>query len=613
MKGQNFIIFSSINWSTHWQIHHQLVNSIIEAGGRVLFVENTGVRSPKIRDFGRIVDRIKDRVNSTHGYKDVEKDITILTPVFSPYPFNKLSIFMNTLFISGSIKKWIKVSNFYNPICISFLPTPAIQRIIKSINPSLEIYYCADDMSRSLSDPNKIKKYENIFFKDADLVFVTSHRFFGIAKQFNDVVYNIPSGIDESKFPPKNEPSVPDDIKTVKHPIIGYTGAISDVFDQELILRLADYLPEINIVLVGPKFVDIAQLKSRKNIIILDEREHSLMPSYINSFDVALIPYVVNEATDSVYSCKLNEYLALGRAVLSTNLKEIRIFNEKNNNLIEISVDSDDFIEKAKVLINNSLSSSEVDRINRINIAKENTWKKRFLEIDMAIKKALDLKLNEKNGWKKRLINTYNSAYYLFIKRISFFAVLYLLFFHSPLFWFMGERLILKDFPKKSDAIVVFSGDGEVSYRNLSYQKRSLDAIKLYNEGYSDKIFLSSGRRQTIADVDIIRMYLINKGIPESSIFILKSYPNSTFQNINMVSKALSEHDIDSILFLTAPYHTARSVMLWNLNVPNIHVTTPDFRNLLSRNIHWGIGLDKMRIITYEYFSIVYNWALGRL
>jgi uncharacterized SAM-binding protein YcdF (DUF218 family) len=196
---------------------------------------------------------------------------------------------------------------------------------------------------------------------------------------------------------------------------------------------------------------------------------------------------------------------------------------------------------------------------------------------------------------------------------MSFFVVLYLLFFHSPLFWFMGEQLILKDFPKKSDAIVVFSGDGEVSYRNLSYQKRSLDAVKLYNKGYADKIFLSSGRRQTIADVDIIRMYLINKGIPESSVFILKSYPNSTFQNINMVSKTLSEHDIDSILFLTAPYHTARSVMLWNLNVPNIHVTTPDFRNLLSRNIHWGIGLDKMRVITYEYFSIVYNWALGRL
>ena len=69
---RNYIIFSSINWSTHRQIHHQLVNSVVESGGRVLFVENTGVRSPQIKDFGRIVDRVKVRLSSIHGFKDVQ-------------------------------------------------------------------------------------------------------------------------------------------------------------------------------------------------------------------------------------------------------------------------------------------------------------------------------------------------------------------------------------------------------------------------------------------------------------------------------------------------------------------------------------------------------------
>ena len=53
---QNFIIFSSIDWNTHWQLHHQLVASIVESGGKVLYIENTGTRSPQIRDFNRIID-----------------------------------------------------------------------------------------------------------------------------------------------------------------------------------------------------------------------------------------------------------------------------------------------------------------------------------------------------------------------------------------------------------------------------------------------------------------------------------------------------------------------------------------------------------------------------
>ena len=54
MKGKNFIIFSSIDWTTHWQIHHQLTMSLINSGNKVLFIENIGVRSPEFKDFGRI-------------------------------------------------------------------------------------------------------------------------------------------------------------------------------------------------------------------------------------------------------------------------------------------------------------------------------------------------------------------------------------------------------------------------------------------------------------------------------------------------------------------------------------------------------------------------------
>jgi len=177
----------------------------------------------------------------------------------------------------------------------------------------------------------------------------------------------------------------------------------------------------------------------------------------------------------------------------------------------------------------------------------------------------------------------------------------------------MGEQLIARDSPKKSDAIVVFSGDGEVSYQNLSYQNRALDAIELYKEGYANKIFLSSGREQTIADVEMIKLYLVSKGVPESSIYILEKYPDSTYQNVIMVKKDLEKNNIKSILFITSPYHSRRAVLTWGKNAPNIEVISFNVVNPLHRGVQWNIGLDKIRIIVYEYAAIVHNWISGRI
>ena len=605
---RNYIIFSSIDWTTHWQIHHQLVNSIVESGGHVLFVENTGVRSPQIKDFGRVIDRVKARLNSIHGFKDVKDNVTVFTPVFIPYPYNNLSISLNTLLISKSIMKWIKVTKFYKPICLSFLPTPSIQKIIKAIDPSLKIYYCADDMSRSLSNPKKLNKYENRFFKDVDLVFTTSHKMYRKALQFSDTVFNVPAGIDSRKFPPKNVLTAPSDIGEIARPIIGYIGAISDVFDKELIIKLANSMPSINIVLVGPKFTNIDTLKIIKNITILGERSHDLMPNYINSFDIALIPYIVNEATDSVYSCKLNEYLSLGKIVLSTNLQEIRIFNKQYNCPINIGFNTEDFIQKAKELVETLTEDTEENRTQRIKIAKENTWDERFSKISAVINDSLESKLSHNNNWKDILIDKYKRSNYLFVRKLSFIFVFYFLIFHSPLFWFMGEQLVVKDLPQKSDAIVVFSGDGEVSYRNLSYQNRALDAVKLFNKGLADKIFLSSGRRQTIADVDMIKLYLISKNIPKSSIYILKEYPSSTYQNVEMVKESLDKNNISSIIFITSPYHSLRSVLIWKKNAPRIKIIAPNVTSQLNRGIQWGISLKQMKVIAYEYAAIFHNF-----
>ncbi len=198
-------------------------------------------------------------------------------------------------------------------------------------------------------------------------------------------------------------------------------------------------------------------------------------------------------------------------------------------------------------------------------------------------------------------------------KYVVLFSAIYLSIFYTPLFWFLGEQLVSRDAPLPSDAIVVFSGDGDVSYNNTSYQRRAIDAIQLYKHGYATKIFLSSGREQTIPEIKMIRLFLTDHDIPEEYIFTLDRYPSSTFENVVLVNKELKKNNINSILFITSPYHSYRSKLLWNKQNPDMKLVTPAVIDTPSAGVTWTLSIDEIRVIVYEYFAIVYNRLRGWL
>ena len=201
MKNSDFIIFSSIDWPTHWQIHHQLATSLALNGNRVLFVENTGVRSINTGDFNRIKDRVVSWKNSMRGYKDVSNRIVVYSPLLLPFPYSKVALFFNKILFKKSLLSWIDSANFNNPIVISFLPTPVVHYVIKAINPSLLVYYCANDFSKSSISAKGISPYEDRFIFEADMVFVISHSLMDKVKKIFSHLNYLKSGqevIDES-------------------------------------------------------------------------------------------------------------------------------------------------------------------------------------------------------------------------------------------------------------------------------------------------------------------------------------------------------------------------------------------------------------------------------
>ena len=201
MKNQNIIIFSSVDWTTHWQLHHQLATSLIYTGNRVLFVENTGIRSINIEDIGRLRERISSWKKGIHGFSIIDGDkLTLYSPLLLPFPYSKLSLFFNKKIFNLSILRWIQASNFSNTIIISFLPTPLIQSTINSINPKLSIYYCANNMAESSVSARQVKPYEDLFFKSVDIVFTAAYVLQEYALRFSKKVFYFPPGIDFDKF-----------------------------------------------------------------------------------------------------------------------------------------------------------------------------------------------------------------------------------------------------------------------------------------------------------------------------------------------------------------------------------------------------------------------------
>ena len=603
------MIISSIDWSRNWQIHQQLATSLVKSGNRVLFIENTGVRAPRSGDLGRIRDRIRNWLKSTRGFFDVTENLTVFSPIFLPFPYSRFILLINRYLLSNTIAKWIKIQRFHDPVLITFLPTPLAQVVIDDIDPAITIYYCADDMAGGSTGAAQLRTYEDEFFSKADAVFCTSHGLVDRANKFTKQVYLFPAGVDFAKFEEElNTSDIPADLAVLPRPIVGYIGSIGAVFDQDLLVHAARELPEVSFVLVGPESADVSLLKTCSNIKLLGKRPHDQVPSYIKGFDVALIPYVKNAFTDAVYSCKLNEYLAMGASVVATDMREVRLYVERYGNVLEISKDKEEFVHKIRLALT---APAELTRAKRIAAARQNSWAQRFEDICEVIQRGLEYKQAQTSRWQDRLTALYRKGRIRVIKPAIVFAAIYVVLFYTPVLWFAGNFLIMRAPPTPADVIVVFSGDGEPGYVNMSYQKRTRDVVSFYRAGYSSRIFVSSGKGNTISESEVVRALLLEHGVPSGAISINEEIPQSTWESVKLSVDKLKRDGARKVLFVTAPYHSLRAHLVWKKLAPDLEVATVAVTDTPSEQPHWQTSHKVAKVIAYEYLAIAYYWWKG--
>ena len=346
IRNQNIICISSIDWDFVWQGHQEIMSTFAKHGNTVLFIENTGVRRPIIKDFSRLKKRFVSWLNTAKGFRKEQENIYIYSPVILPFPYSRLARLINKFLFIRPLKRWMKATNFHDPIIWTFLPTGVALDIINNIDRKLLVYYCIADFYE-LANPKKVKITEDKLIKICDLVFVQGEYLAEKCRRLNPNVHIFPFGVRIEVFdsfkPSSNE--IPVDIAKIKRPIIGYVGGIHRHIDFKLITHIAKKLSGCSIVLIGPVQADIGQISNLDNVYLFGKKEFSELPNYINQFDVGIIPYELNDYTATVFPTKLNEYLAFGKPVVSTALPEVIYFNVVNENPVLIGNSYDDFTD----------------------------------------------------------------------------------------------------------------------------------------------------------------------------------------------------------------------------------------------------------------------------
>ena len=170
---------------------------------------------------------------------------------------------------------------------------------------------------------------EPALIRQADLVVTNSDYLNDYARQYNARSYNIGQGCVLTRYEAGVTHSLPPDLRTVPGPRIGFTGYLTALrLDAELLLTIARQRPDWSLVLVGPQDAtfEASALHALPNVYFLGNKRPDELPAYLHHFDVCINPQLINEITVGNYPLKVDEYLAMGRPVVATRTRAMKMF-----------------------------------------------------------------------------------------------------------------------------------------------------------------------------------------------------------------------------------------------------------------------------------------------
>lgn len=211
------------------------------------------------------------------------------------------------------------------PDFVAWYYTPMALPFTRHLVPRAIVYDCMDELSAFKGSPTELPLFERQLLARADIVFTGGRTLYEAKRTQHRNVYAFPSSVDVGHFRAARATQTdPADQAAIPRPRLGFFGVIDERMDLDLLAGVADARPDWHIVLVGPVVkIDPDALPRRPNIHFLGGKRYEELPSYIAGWDVALLPFARNESTRFISPTKTPEYLAAGRPVVSTSIRDV--------------------------------------------------------------------------------------------------------------------------------------------------------------------------------------------------------------------------------------------------------------------------------------------------
>lgn len=379
---KTIVVFSHLRWNFVFQRPQHLLTRLAQYYN-IIFVEepvNTGSVFLEITTAApNITVVVPHTVEEGWGFND--NQISVIGPMLQTW-FNDVT--NDTLiYPEQGFGLW-----FYTPQAL-----PLKNYFLAS---EFTVFDVMDELSMFAHAPAELKEREKELLISADVVFAGGPSLARAKQTVRADTLSLPSCVDASHYSParaaeaEKENPLPEDFLT-QSPRIGFFGVIDERLDIELVAAIADANPRWHLIMVGPVVkIDPATLPARDNIHWMGSQPYSILPQIVQTWDVCILPFALNDATKFISPTKTLEYMAAEKPIVSTAIHDVI---ELYGSVVKIGYDHGEFINHISDLLNEEPTQAAARVVEGKALVDHYSWDETAERVHQEIEKAIAVKL----------------------------------------------------------------------------------------------------------------------------------------------------------------------------------------------------------------------------
>jgi beta-glucosidase/6-phospho-beta-glucosidase/beta-galactosidase/glycosyltransferase involved in cell wall biosynthesis len=374
------VVFCHLRWGFVWQRPQQFLSRFAKKHP-ILFIEEPFFDRP-------------EGAEPDLQFHRVMPNVTVFCPHVSPsWNKNPRLPAMLREWTREAIERMNDEGEFDRPVLWYYSPMDSAWSLGHFENRGV-IYDCMDELSQFSGAPRQLINNEARLIEHADVVFTGGFEMGAKKKQLHDNVHIFGCGVEFSHFNKAQDPHtvIPPDIDFMQRPILGWFGVVDERVDYAMVGDMARMRPDWSFAMVGPVVkVDPNLLPHFPNLYWLGGRDYQQLPHYCAAFDVNMMCFANNAATQFINPTKGLEYMATGKPVISTPVKDVV---RQWSDIVHIARTAEEFVMAAQ----KALENPDRERIEKgLALARKSSWESTVAEMQRLIKEAISKKERRSN------------------------------------------------------------------------------------------------------------------------------------------------------------------------------------------------------------------------